>query len=86
MQGLVMTLPGATCGMQGRAGAQVGQVVAPGSGGFQHPLAIAVAILLGAGVQRLVKEHLKGGMAHEWKLWVLLTVTAWEDLASGGGL
>jgi asparagine synthase (glutamine-hydrolysing) len=37
-------------------------------------------------VERLVKEHLKGGMAHEWKLWVLLAVTAWEDLASRGGL
>ena len=37
-------------------------------------------------VQRLVKEHLKGGMDHEWKLWALLTVTAWEDLASRGEL
>jgi asparagine synthetase B (glutamine-hydrolysing) len=36
-------------------------------------------------VQKYVKEHVRGKTDHEWKLWTILTVLAWQDLASRRG-
>lgn len=30
-------------------------------------------------VQRLLKEHLRGDFDHEWKLWAILSVVAWDE-------